>query len=105
MNESKLNEQPAASTPVACSDIVRRQWCIEKAIQWAGRPDDPTQTDEMIDMAAMIDRYITTGAHSKMIELAALEAAMSEAERTTKNVSMPKAKAVCDEIMQRVLAA
>ena len=74
------------------------------AIKWAGRPDDQTQTDEMIDMAAMIDRFIMTGAHSKMIELTLLEQAMNEAERSTKNVSLPKAKAVCDEIMQRVIS-
>jgi hypothetical protein len=99
-----MNETERA-VAVASSELVMRQWCIEKSIQWCGKPDDQTQTDEMIDQAALIERYIKTGEHSRMITMSSLESAMQDVERCTKNVSRPKAKAVCDEIMGRVSSA
>jgi len=98
MSETDVTDSPTAPPGVRCSDIVLRQWCIEKAIQWSGRPDDQTQTDEMIDQAALIERYVTTGKHSQMLEIGLLQSAIEEAERLTPNVGQAKAKAVCDYI-------
>jgi hypothetical protein len=103
MNKQTENVETNRRNDVGSGDLVRRQWCVEKAIQWCKPGEDATA--DMIDSAALIERYITTGEHSRMIEMAALECAMNEAETHTKSVSMPKAKAVCDEIMQRVCAA
>ena len=99
--QETLPIDPSAPLAVGLQGVVLRQWCVEKAIQWSGRPDDQTQTDEMIDQAALIERYVTTGEHSHMLTLGCLQSAMQEAERTTPSVSLPKARAVCENIAGR----
>lgn len=78
-----------------------RKWCVEQAINWAKEDAGRMQTDQMIDCAALIERYVTTGKSSQMMEVGLLMSAMQEAEQCTPGVGRSKAKAVCDAVLQR----
>ena len=101
MNDDSLNQAPSAErTAGSLQQVVLRQWCVEQAIKWSGRPDDQTQTDEMIDQAASIERYVTTGQHSKMLDVVDVQMALHEATNCTRAVGKQKAKAVCDRVAE-----
>ena len=60
------------------TDIEKRQWCLEKAIAFAGT-DDQTQTDDILTIAERF-RLFLDGKGTRMIEVAELASVMDEAK-------------------------
>lgn len=100
MNEPNVTEQSQDANAGCVQRVVLRQWCVDKAIDFC-KPVSEAQTADLMDCAARIERYVTTGKYAPLIEVGLLIDVMHEAETATLGVGPAKVKAVCAYIAER----